>query len=242
MTDDVRIGSRGAHVLEIVLARPDAGNVLSPAMADAIVDAIVAMPADTRAVFLRAEGKDFCTGRTPVMPKPGTRATALDLRRLVADPVLDFYQKLRDLPVPLVMAVQGRAFGVGCALAGLADVCIAADTATFCVPEMDKDIAPTLVMTALSDRLARADLARLVLTRRPVSASEAKMIGLIGSVCPEDALLDEADSLLSKLRANPVPVLSAVKTFLNQHAEMSFAARRETAALMNCVVTAERYR
>jgi enoyl-CoA hydratase/carnithine racemase len=242
MTNDVRIGARGEHVIEIVLTRPDAGNALSPAMANAIVGAIDTMPADTRAVFLRAEGVDFCTGRTPVMPKPGTRATALDLRRLIADPVIDFYQRLRDLPVPLVMAVQGRAFGVGCALAGLADVCIAAETATFCVPEMDKDIAPTLVMTALSDRLARADLARLVLSRVPISASEAKTTGLVGSVCREDRLLDEADSLLGRLRENSVPVLSAVKTFLNQHAEMSFAARREVAALMNCVVTAERYR
>lgn len=242
MTDDVRIGLRGAHVLEIVLARPDAGNALSPAMADAIVNAIDAMPQDTRAILFRAEGADFCTGRTPVMPKPGTRATALDLRRLIADPVLDFYQRLRNLPVPLIMAVQGRAFGVGCALAGLADVCIAAETATFSVPEMDKDIAPTLVMTALSDRISRTDIARLVLTRAPVSASEAKTIGLVGSVCPEESLLGEVDSLLSKLRGNSVPVLSAVKTFLNQHAEMSFAARREAAALMNCVVTAERYR
>lgn len=242
MTDDVRIGSRGQHVLEIVLARTDTGNALSPAMSDAVVDAIDAMSPDTRAIFIRAEGADFCTGRTPVMPKPGTRATALDLRRLIADPVLDFYERLRNLPVPLVMAVQGRAFGVGCALAGLADVCIAAETATFSVPEMDKDIAPTLVMTALSDRLSRADLARLVLTRAPVSASEAKAIGLVGLVCREDSLLDEADLLLSRLRANSVPVLSAVKTFLNQHAEMSFAARREAAALMNCVVTAERYR
>lgn len=242
MTEDVRIGLRGAHVLEIVLARPAAGNALSPAMADAIVGAIDAMAPDTRAVFLRAEGVDFCTGRAPVMPKSGTRATALDLRRLIADPVLDFYQRLRDVPVPLVMAVQGKASGVGCALAGLADVCIAAETATFSVPEMDKDIAPTLVMTALSDRLSRADLARLVLTRTPVSAVEAKTIGLIGSVCREESLLDEADSLLSRLRENSVPVLSAVKTFLNQHTEMSFAVRREAAALMNCVVTGERYR
>lgn len=242
MTDDVRIGSRGAHVLEVVLARPDVGNALSPAMAGAIIKAIDSMPTDTRAILVRAEGPDFCTGRTPVMPAPGTRATALDLRRLIADPVLDFYQRLRDVPVPLVMAVQGRAFGVGCALAGLADVCIASDTALFSVPEMDKDVAPTLVMTALSDRMSRTDLARLVFTRSSITASEAKAIGLIGMTCPEKDLFDEVDAILTKLRTNSVPVLSAIKTFLNHHAEMSFGARREAAALINCVVTAERYR
>jgi len=242
MTEDIRVGARGANVLELVLARPGQGNAFTPAMAAAIVHAIDAMPPETRAILLRAEGADFCTGRAPVMPPPGTRATALELRRLVADPVLDFYRRLREVPVPLVMAVQGRAFGVGCALAGLADVCIAADTATFSVPEMDKDIAPTLVMTVLSDRISRTDLARLVLTRAPIGAEEAKAMGLVGMICPEQSLLEEADAILAKLRTNSVPVLSAVKTFLNGHTEMSFAARQEAAALINCVVTAEKYR
>jgi enoyl-CoA hydratase/carnithine racemase len=242
MTTDVRIGSRGEHVLEIVLSKPEQGNALSPAMAAAIVAAIEAMPAETRAVLLRGEGKDFCTGRTPVMPPSGSRATALELRKLIADPVLDFYERLREVAVPLIVAVQGRAFGVGCALAGLADVCIAAPSAQFAVPEMDKDIAPTLVMTALSDRLARADLAQLVFGRMSIGAAEAKSIGLIGDVCADDDVLKPVDLLLAKLRDNSVPVLSAVKTFLNRQAEMSPAARREAAALINCVVTAERYR
>jgi enoyl-CoA hydratase len=138
--------------------------------------------------------------------------------------------------------VQGRAFGVGCALAGLADICIAADTATFAIPEMDKDIAPTLVMTALSDRISRPDLARLVFTRAAITAEDAKAMGLIGMTCPEGNLLGEADAILARLRTNSVPVLSAVKTYLNGHTEMSFAVRQEAAALINCVITAERYR
>jgi enoyl-CoA hydratase/carnithine racemase len=242
MTEDIRIDTRGANVLELILARPAQGNALTPAMAAAIVHAIDTMPPDTRAVLLRAEGPDFCTGRAPVMPPPGTRATALELRRLIADPVLDFYRRLREAPVPVVMAVQGRAFGVGCALAGLADICIAADTATFAIPEMDKDIAPTLVMTALSDRISRPDLARLVFTRAAITAEDAKAMGLIGMTCPEGNLLGEADAILARLRTNSVPVLSAVKTYLNGHTEMSFAVRQEAAALINCVITAERYR
>jgi len=238
MNDGVRIAPRSDDVLDIVLTRP----ALSPDMADAIMRALDAMPVATRAVFLHAEGPDFCTGRTPVMPPAGSRATALELRRLIADPVLDFYQRLRDVPVPVVIAVQGRAAGVGCALAGLADVCIAADDATFSVPEMDKDIAPTLVMTALADRISRAALARLVFGREPIVASEARAIGLIGLTCPAGELMQRAEALLAKLHGNSVPVLRGVKSFLNLHSEMSFAARREAAALINAVVTAEKFR
>jgi enoyl-CoA hydratase/carnithine racemase len=242
MTDEIRVGQRGADILEIVLARPEQGNALSPAMAEAITRAIDAMPATTRAICIRAEGPDFCTGRKPVLPPPGSRATALDLRQLIADPVLEFYQRLRDAPVPVIAAVQGRAAGVGCAVAGLADVCIASEAAVFSVPEMDKDIAPTLVMTALADRLPRAALARLVLSRDPIGAAEAKAIGLIGMTCPDVDLAKTTDELLAKLATNSVPVVRGVKTFLNLHPEMSFAARREAAALINGMVTAERYR
>jgi enoyl-CoA hydratase/carnithine racemase len=242
MTDGIRIAARGDDILEIVLALPAQGNALSPPMATAIGAAIDAMPPTIRALYLHAEGADFCTGRTPVLPPAGSRATALDLRQLIADPVLDFYQRLREVPVPVVMAVQGRAAGVGCALAGLADICIASDDAVFSVPEMDKDVAPTLVMAALGDRLPRAALARLVFTRDPVGAAEAKAIGLIGVTCAADQLYLQAEALLAKLGRNSVPVVRGVKSFLNHHPEMSFAARREAAALINCVVTAEKYR
>ena len=238
MTDGIRIAPRSDDIVEIVLTQP----ALSPAMAQAIMQALDAMPPATRAVLLHAEGPDFCTGRTPVMPPAGSRATALELRQLIADPVLAFYQRLRDVPVPLVIAVQGRAAGVGCALAGLADICIAAEDATFSVPEMDKDVAPTLVMTALADRISRAALARLVFGREPIGAAEAQAIGLIGLTCAAAELLQRAEALLAKLHGNSVPVLRGVKSFLNLHPEMSFAARREAAALINGMVTAEKYR
>jgi enoyl-CoA hydratase/carnithine racemase len=242
MTSDVKISVRDDNAVEVVLNRPTAGNALTPEMALAIGAALQALPAETRVVVLRAEGPDFCTGRSSAMPPAGTRATALDLRRVVADPVLDFYALLRHLPVPLISVVRGRAAGVGCALAGLADVAIAADTAVFSVPEMNHDIAPTLVMTALADRLPRAALARLVLTRDAVSAAEAKSLGLIGMVVPEADLERETDRIVGQLLKNSVPVVRGIKAFLTTSPEMSFTARREQAALINATVAAERYR
>jgi enoyl-CoA hydratase/carnithine racemase len=241
MGHEVQISARD-DILEVVLSCPERGNALSPAMAEAIAVAIGAIPAATRAILLRAEGADFCIGRTPVLPPKGSKATALDLRLLIADPVLDFYQKLRDAPVPVIAAVQGRAFGVGCALAGLADVCIAAESATFCVPEMDKDVPPTLVMAALADRLPRAALACLVFTRETIGAAEAQAIGLVAMICPDADLAAKAEDLVAKLRSNSAATVRGVKTFMNRQQEMSFAGRREIAALINCVVTAEKYR
>ena len=239
---EVNIPVRQDKILEIVLNRPEAANALTPEMAEAIAAALQSLDPEVRAVLLRAEGSDFCTGRSAIMPPAGTRATAYDLRRLIADPVLDFYAVLRAVPVPVVAAVRGRAAGVGCALAGLADVAIAADTAVFSIPEMNHDIAPTLVMTALADRLPRAALARLVLTRDPVSAAEAKSLGVIGMVVPEADLDAEVSRVLAQLAKNSVATVRGIKAFLTTSSEMSFVSRKEHAALINCVVTAERYR
>ena len=242
MTSDVNITGRGDHVLEVELNRPDHGNALTPAMAETITAALRALDAETRVVLIRGVGPDFCTGRSAAMPAAGTRATALDLRRLISDPVLDFYQVLREIPVPVVSQVRGRANGVGCAIAALADVAVAADTARFQVPEMNHDIAPTLVMNALADRLPRAVLARLVLTRDAVDAAEAQALGLIGVVAAADALEVETQRIVGQLARNSVATVRAVKAFLTTAPEASFASRKELAALINSVATAERFR
>lgn len=241
MTSDVKIsGSNG--VLEIVLNRPAQGNALTPGMAEAISAAVTRVDTGIRVILLRAEGPDFCTGRVSVMPEPGTRMTANDLRDLVSDPVLDFYAALRESPVPVIAAVQGRAEGVGCALVTLADVAIAAESASFSVPEMDRDIAPTLVMDALCDRLNRAAFARLVLTRDTVDAAEAKALGVVGMVAPDDGLDDEAARVTAKLAGNSASTVRAVKAFLGRAPETSHAARKELAALLNSAAMAEKFR
>lgn len=234
--------SENDKVLVITLSRPDKGNALTPGMAETISAGIKSLSPEIRAVLMRANGEDFCTGRAGAMPPPGSRATALDLRHLVSDPVLDFYQVLREIPVPVVAAVQGRAAGVGCAIAALADVVVAADSATFQIPEMNHDIAPTLVLNALADRLSRAALARMVFTRDVIPATEAKMLGLIGIVVPAGELEAETGRIVGQLRANSPSTVRAVKSFMAIGPEASAATRKELAALLNCVATAERYR
>ncbi len=238
---EVLISTKG-NVLEIVLNRPDKGNALTPDMGQEITAALKSLPPETRVVLLKANGPDFCTGRAAAMPAPGSRATALDLRNAISDPVLDFYEVLREIPVPFITAVQGKAAGVGCAIAALADVAIAADSATFQIPEMNHDIAPTLVLNALADRISRAALARMVFTRDVIPAAEAKMLGVIGIAVPADGLEAEVARVTGQLEKNSVPTVRGIKAFLSMSPETSFASRKELAALINCVATAEKFR
>src|SRR5690606_21242545 len=144
-------------------------------------------PDGAKFIVLSGAGADFCAGRQSPMPPAGERPSIAQLRARVAEPVLDFYDVVRSVPIPVLAVIRGRAAGVGCALAGLAELAIADETADFSIPEMGRDIPPLLVMTALAERVGRTALARLVLTRAPIDAAEAVRIGLIGEAVAPDA-------------------------------------------------------
>lgn len=237
---DISLGDDG--VLEIVLNQPETGNTLTFEMTEQIERAARSLPPETRLVLMRAEGEDFCSGRQSPMPPAGSQVSIEELRARVAEPVLEFYAAIADIPVPVVSVIQGKAWGVGCALAGLADLAIAAESASFCIPEMNRDIPPLLVMTALVDRLPRAALARLVLSRDPIGAAEAAQIGLIGQAVPDGQLEAEVGRLRQGLAQNSVAVLRAVKGYLRAYPEMSGAARRELAASLNASAVSGRFR
>ena len=242
MTDAVRVTLAADDMLEITLAAPEHGNALDAAMADAMLKALRELPENAKAIILCGEGADFCAGRRGGMPQGATKLTAIDIRKKVIEPVLDLYQALRNTPVPILAAVQGRAAGVGCALAGLADVAIAAEDAVFTIPEMNHDIPPTLVMTALIERMPRNHLARLVITRDAIDGREALSLGIVSMVAPAGKLGEEIARIRKTISANSAPVLRAVKAFLTASSETSFATRRDYAAMVNAAAMAERFR
>jgi enoyl-CoA hydratase/carnithine racemase len=242
MANAVRVTLAADDVLEITLAAPEHGNALDAVMADAMLKAVRELPEQTKAIALTAEGDDFCAGRRGGMPQGATKLTAIDIRKRVIEPVLDLYQALRNTPVPILATVQGRAAGVGCALAGLADIAIAAEDAAFTIPEMNHDIPPTLVMTALVERMPRNHLARLVLTRDAIDGREAQALGIVSMVAPRAKLADELARVRTTIAKNSAPVLRAVKAFLTASGETSFATRRDYAAMVNAAAMAERFR
>src|SRR5690242_18960077 len=99
-------------------------------------------------VLLRAAGDDFCVGRIAPRGAAAPKLEALAVRR-GRDVVYNCYAAFRERPVPVVAAVQGRALGFGCAIAACADITIAADTASFQMPEFSENIMPTIAMSAL---------------------------------------------------------------------------------------------
>lgn len=225
----------------ITIDNPEAGGTLSLAMTQDLARACQDVPPEAKFVLLQSNGSDFCIGRQSPMPPADSRITAADIRAKVSHPVLQFYATLRSLDLPVISAVQGKALGVGCAVAGLADVILAHEDAIFQIPEMNRDIPPLLVMTALSERLSRASLARLVLSRAEIGATEAVQIGLASQVVAASDWESEVAAWRAGFADNSRTSLSTIKRFLNSAPELGFGPLCDYAATANAAAMSERY-
>lgn len=243
MPDDGRIEARleADGGLTVTLDRPGKGNALSAAMTEDLRGLFARPPEGAKFILLAGAGGDFCAGRDSPMPPNGARVAAADIRARVADPVLAFYQTVRETPLPVIALVRGRAHGVGFALAGLGDIVLAEEGADFALPEMNRDIPPLLVATALADRLPRIGLARAIFGRESLGAAAAVSLGLATeavSAATSESRLAEWRGLLAQ---NSPTTLSTVKRFLNAAPDMGFQMLREYATASIAGAVSERF-
>jgi enoyl-CoA hydratase/carnithine racemase len=175
------------------------------------------------------------------MPPARTVVSAEVLRRTVASPALALYDALKQAPVPVLGVVRGQAVGVGCALAAVCDVTLAADDAAFQVPELDRDIPPALVMAALADRVPVKTLAHLVLTRARLTAADALVAGLISQVVAADRLDAEMERLTALMLGASATSTRAVKQYLRWAPQAPAGAASALAEHLLATAVSERY-
>jgi enoyl-CoA hydratase/carnithine racemase len=225
-----------AECLDIVLNRPGEGNLISNDMGGEIACALRALGPDVKLVRLRGNGDHFCKGRQSPQIDRST-ASALSLRHPVAEVPLELYAALKEARAPTLAIVQGEALGVGCALACVCDLAIAADNAVFQIPELDHGIAPTLVMWALINRASYKAAAHLVLTRERITAARAEALGLVTKVVAPAALTAEAEKTSQMLLDRPAASLQAIKEFLKFGARMDPASASAFSSVLNAAVS-----
>jgi enoyl-CoA hydratase/carnithine racemase len=171
-----------AGVADVRLSRPDKMNALDPAMFDAILDAIEAlsnMPG-LRAVILSGEGRAFCAGLDMASMASGVAGDLAARSHGIANRFQQVAWGWRTLPVPVIAAVHGVAFGGGLQIASGADVRIAAPDTRLSVMELKWGIVPDMAGFALWRGTVRDDVLReLVYTAREFDAAEAQAFGFV---------------------------------------------------------------
>ncbi|GLW66667.1 putative enoyl-CoA hydratase/isomerase [Actinomadura rubrobrunea] len=116
---------------------------------------------------------------------------------------LKVFQRIRELPMPTVAAVDGYALGGGAELAYSCDLRIATDRAVFGQPEAALGIIAGAGATWRLPRLVGESLAKeMLLTGRRLNAEEARRFGLVTAVVPPEQLLAEANALVDTMLRN----------------------------------------
>lgn len=202
-----------AGAASIVIDRPASGNMLT---IDLLRDLSAAFrkagASEAKVISLRSTGDDFCRGRDPQGGKPSP--TALSMRENLIAPILDVYDAISSASQPVVATVQGPALGFGCALATACDITIVSEKARFRLPEMEKDLPPTLAISAMMSRVPRKALTWLVYSMDEIDAATALQLGIASRVVPASELAAASDGLIAALMARSREALAAVKEFL----------------------------
>ncbi|MDR2853605.1 MAG: crotonase/enoyl-CoA hydratase family protein [Burkholderiaceae bacterium] len=218
-------------VADVRLNRPDKCNALNPALFGAIIAAgeRLAQQADLRAVVLSGNGKAFCAGldiqSMAALAQIAREIPITERTHGLSNAAQYICTLWRELPVPVIAAVHGVAFGGGLQLALGADLRYVAPDARLSVMEMKWGLVPDMGGMVLTRDLVRADhLRELVYTARIVSAAEAVELGLATRVAddPHALALATAREIAQK---NPDAIRAAKRLF-------NTAARGDTAATL----------
>lgn len=219
-------------VLEIVLDRPARKNALTAEGMHAIIDALEAAATDDslRVVLLRGAGDDFCSGADWVAknagdgqrPRTGSiqRRTPVQAHRLIA--------LLTEIQLPVVCAVRGWAAGIGFQLALAADFTIAAESARFWEPFLQRGFTPDSGATWLLPRLVGVARAKeLLLLARELPATEAAAWGVIHRAVPDAELDGAVDGLVLQLANAATVAVGLTKRAINRGLESTLLAALE---------------
>jgi len=194
---------------------------------------------DVRCVILTGAGRAFSAGgdlnamkaRSDMFSGSGA-AIREQYRRVVHRIVRALY----GLEVPLIAAVNGPAFGLGCDIAGLADIRIASDRASFGVPFLKLGIIPGDGGSwLLPSNVGYVRAAEMLFTARAIDAETAEQWGLVNAVVPHDDLMAEALAMAARTAAMPPRALRMSKTLLRQGRDMNFDQTLELSAAMQAL-------
>jgi isohexenylglutaconyl-CoA hydratase len=209
-----------AGVLHMTLQRPQARNAMTLEMVAALRAAILHAEADEamRVVVLRGAGGHFCAGadlkellRARSQPKIAGADPVAEVNAAFGQLCLTFARS----SLPTVCVLEGAVLGGGFGLACASDVCLAANSAVFGLPETSLGIVPAQIAPFLVERLGFAQAKRVALCGGKLDAAQALALGLVHELHPNaDALERALEATLARLLACAPRATRATKQLL----------------------------
>jgi enoyl-CoA hydratase/carnithine racemase len=230
------------HVAILTLNRPESMNALgAPGDGDQVRDTCDAVNADRdiRCVVLTGAGRAFSAGGDVKAMKAREGAfggSGVDIRDGYRNNIHRVVRSIYGLEVPSIAAVNGAAIGLGCDVACMTDIRIAADTAKFGVTFLKLGLIPGDGGAWLLPRtIGMSRACELLFTGDVIDAATARDWGLVSRVVSPAALMDEALALAEKIAAQPPHALRLAKSLLKQGQTTSYDTLMEMSAAAQAI-------
>ncbi len=260
MNDRIESIRHADGVVELHMARADKMNALDPAMFDALIDAGSRLrdDASVRAVVLAGRGKAFCAGLdmqsfaqmqqggSGIVGESSVGKDLIERTHGISNAAQYVAMVWREVPVPVIAAVHGVAFGGGLQVALGADIRLVAPGTRMSVMEIKWGLVPDMGGMVLMRELARNDILReLTFTGRIFSGEEAVGLGLATRLAAEP--LAEALEMAREIAQKSPDAIRAGKRLLNaamnhSAAELLLAESVEQKALIGSANQSEAVR
>lgn len=228
--------SVGGAIAHVRLNRPEKRNALNDELISGIKNALNKTRADQtiRVILLSGEGKDFCSGADLSALQKIAVASVSDNAE-DARSLMELFLLIRELPVPVIAAVRGRALAGGCGLATACDLVLAATSARFGYPEVKIGFVPAMVLAILR-RNVPEKLAFELLTRgEEINATQALELGLVNQVFEDESFDEDVASYVKRFEDLSKSAIALTKTLLYQIDGLSFVEALEAGADVNVI-------
>jgi len=228
------------RVATITLSRPDKLNALTFESYADLRDLLAELPqrGDVRALVIRGEGKAFCSGGD-------VNEIIGELLKMRPDQLLEFtrmtgdvVKAMRECPVPIIAAVHGIAAGAGSVIALAADFRLLTRSARFAflftkVGLAGADMGSAYLLPRLIG-LGRAT--QLLMLGDTIDAETAERYGLVSQLVDDDALVEAASALATRLAQGPFFAYAQTKSLLSRELDMPLSAAIELEAMTQALL------
>lgn len=214
------------NVVTITLNRPDRLNSMPPAMADDIRAALDYLPVlGARALLITGEGRGFCSGADLAGDRSGSAVGGgANSRKALRNHYNPMLLALANVEVPVVVAVNGPAAGVGCSFSLSGDFTIAGKSAYFLQAFVNIGLVPDGGSSWLLPRLVGVPRAlQMMMLGEKIGAEQAADWGMIYKCVDDAELMAEAKALATRLANGPTVALGTMRRMLREGLSRSYS-------------------
>jgi 2-(1,2-epoxy-1,2-dihydrophenyl)acetyl-CoA isomerase len=221
---------RDGAAAKLELNRPERMNALNEQLRIDLLAAVedIARDDGVRAVLLTGAGRAFSSGADLRENRAATADGHLDVYSILTGHYHPIITGIREMPKPVIAAVNGAAAGIGMSLALACDLVLAAESAYFLLAFVNIGLVPDGGSSLLvPTRVGFARAAELALLGERLGAAKALEWGLINQVWPDAELAGQAEALCSKMAEGPTGSYAGTKRQLNHWLYQSMADQLE---------------